>query len=324
MKGKVAIAFVVLIATACLVVLMSVSPDRDEAIKTLQAVPLEQTPVQPASAQATPRNSQPVAEPGPAAPTPEKVEEDLAAMEERIRSSVDRLPAWDRFKFWWYGESRRMSEDDYEKSRGLYLRFLDNYARIKTARFHVDTYQILEDGSERLLRTEEVVWSPSGRWHEFTGSHGGKSEMMVVVCDGETRSVWRDGQLVGREPVLKGIPVQAEMYMFSLERALIGERTPQFLNHYTTCDLDNGSMGYSRLWNPEGAEARFETSTGLLTEERRGGGGGDTYTYQNVGAIWFVQESVSDYGTERRRQVFSEVVLNEPVDESLFDVNRGF
>ena len=329
MKAKLAIVLGVLGATVLLVVLMTVSPNQTPVPAQQPVGPKPQEPV-PA---ATPGKTQAsAAEPATAVPAPFARAEDLAAIEERIESSVDRLPALERMKLWMSYPSPKMSDEDYEKARGLFLRFLGNFARIETARFHVETCEVTSDG-KTLSYSEDIVWS-SSKWslpkYRVETSYGdGKTREVLTICDGKNASHWREGQMIHKGPIRlwRGWPSN---YFYGSEMAMLRERRPYFLNVYTDCEIDDGTAGCSRVWRQGGREARFDTDTGLLTEYRFDSGGTSTNTYQRVDGLWFPLETIralpgdpeenQEAGTTR--EVFSQVVLNEPVDEALFDVNN--
>jgi hypothetical protein len=200
----------------------------------------------------------------------------------------------------------------------------------------VEWANILKDGSQELSLVDTVVWSPPRFLTEQMRHEPGKEAVRtrtVWVCDGKKVSRWQNGRktYTGRANNW-GLPAN---YVFAMEMAAIREAHPFFLNRYTHCDIDDGTRGYSRLWNENGAEARFNTATGLLTEYHFGDGGGWAHTYQEVGGLWFPLEAVNTFtevdirnsdlghqGVRGFRQVFSRVVLNEPLDESLFDLNN--
>jgi phage terminase large subunit-like protein len=65
----------------------------------------------------------------------------------------------------------------------------------------------------------------------------------------------------------------------------------------------------------------------MLTERNMAKWRREAMTYQQVNGIWFPRETEDKYEdsvSTRDRTVFSQVVLNEPVDESVFDVNKPF
>ncbi|HUW62462.1 MAG TPA: hypothetical protein VMZ06_15765 [Candidatus Bathyarchaeia archaeon] len=327
MKGKVAIVFGVLATTVLLVVLMTVSPDQATTPAPETTAP---SPTQPVPAPT--HNEPPPATQRPAAPPPAPLptEEDLAEIEDRIASSVSRLRFPNRVLNWWFSKPK-MSDEDCEKARGLYLRFLDDFARMKTVEFHVEEFYVMGDGSQQLHTTRDFVCDTNKHRIETTRyDTGGKPEIVLAVCDGRMRRVWVDGREVER--LKRGY---ASGYggsgLYGLELMTVRDPHPIFLDEYTNVELDNGSTGYSRLWGPGGMETRFNTTTGLLTETRRSNGDSIRDTYQNVNGLWFPLErvrtlseaSIWNWGNVREiREVYSRVVLNEPVDEALFDVNK--
>ncbi|MCX5770158.1 MAG: hypothetical protein NTZ09_07800 [Candidatus Hydrogenedentes bacterium] len=332
MKGKVAIASGVVVATTLIVVLMCVSPDR-APVETLQATgpkPAQAVPEQAGTAvsiQAGPA----AAEPAPASPARLPTEEELAAMEERIADAVDRMPLLLRAVTKSRTLFRKISDEDLAEARGVYVRFLDNFTRIKTARCRWEVYEVLEDGTQRLMRTRDMYWvaSPESlkeRVEMANEEDDGKVHKTTTVYDGRTWCRWEDGKIVKRGTHW---PSAGIYHLYRYEMASIRERVPLILCGYTGCDLDDGSTGYSRLYR-DGVGDRFDTATGMLTQEREVNGVPEnTYTYQNVNGIWFPSEvrmkwPAPDDGERwmNIRQVYSQVVLNEPVDESLFDLNN--
>ena len=323
MKAKSIAALGVFIVTVLAVVMMTVSPERSGSH---EGQPVPAGPVQEIAA-GPPAEPESVAAEAvtaaPASPLPSK--EEQSAIEARIRSTVYPRPAWERIKGWWHNGSGepQSSKVDYETTRGLYLRFLDNFTRIKTARFRVETFKILGDGSQVPEKAEDIVWTAEKR--RLTTTRFGspeKPETEICISDGETSCTWRDGKKVeSRAATRLGISTVVDNYLFVNYSSAMLERHPRFLNHYTTCEIDNGSTGYSRLWDVFKVETRFDTATGLLTEERNDYSR-QAYTYQNVGGLWFLGEDVYTHEHGGTRQVFSEVVLNEPVDEALFDVDN--
>ena len=321
---KLTLVLVILAASVLLIVLVTVSPvpsgpsakQRVDA-KPPQALPetAAETAIPPAPGAASAAVAVPVA-PGPVPP-----EEDQIRIEARIRESVYPKTPWERLKQWWKPAEPRLPEADFENARGLYLRFLENFARIETAQFRVETFKTLKDGSQRLQETKDFAWTPERRRLKVArvDEAGGP---ITTVCDGEVMTVWRDGRLVetAAAPNPRG-GTAADSYLFSDCRKQVLDRTPNFLCFYTVCEIDNGSAGYSRLQDVFGEETRFNTATGLLSEERS-----DyrhrTFTYQVVAGMWFLREILETSESGETRQVVSEVVLNEPVDESLFDVDN--
>jgi outer membrane lipoprotein-sorting protein len=261
----------------------------------------------------------------PASPLPD--EEERAAMEERIEASADRMPAGSRLKMWWFTPPPKIKGEAYEQGRGLYLRFLDNFARIKTARFRVEWFTLSKNGTEERTRTEDVI-SSGRKWRMTQTSYepGQEPVERLMVCDGKQTVCWREGQRT--EVRSAGYPGYTSLYLFGMERSLIREKNVVFLYGYTHCDIDNGSTGYSRLWSEKGNEARFETSSGMLTEVHIWDGASDTYTYQQVNGFWFPQETVNRWEDRKEirgvRSVYSQVELNEPVDDELFNMNNPY
>ena len=337
MKGKVAIAFGVVVATTLIVVLMCVSPDR-APIGTHQATgpkPAQAANEQAGTAVSTEAGpAAPSAEPAPSPLNPLPSEEELAAMEERIADAVDRMPLLSRIAIKpLILLNRRISDEELAEARSVYVRFLDNFTRIKTGRCRWETYEVLADGTQRLMHTSDMYWQASPELLkqrvEVTGyEEGGKVLKTTIVYDGRAWCRWEDGKIVERGTHWPNVGIY-QLYRY--EMASIRERVPLILCGYTGCDLDDGSTGYSRLYR-DGVGDRFDTATGMLTQEREVNGVSEnTYTYQNVNGIWFPSEvrtkwPAPDNGERwmNIRQVYSQVVLNEPVDESLFDVNRGF
>ncbi|HUW62461.1 MAG TPA: hypothetical protein VMZ06_15760 [Candidatus Bathyarchaeia archaeon] len=267
--------------------------------------------------------------PGPSAPAPLPTEEEMAAIEDRIEGKVERWPALARLRMWWFLPGQQMPDEEYENARALYLRFLDNFARLETAQFRVEMYAGVNEGPQKLSFVGNIVWSFPRFWTERTQQEQGKeSSKWRMVSNGKKVAQWKDGhkEYTGRAGSW-GYP---DNYVFQMEMASIRDAHPFFLNRYTHCDIDDGTTGYSRLWSEKGAEARFDTATGLLTEEHSGDGSGRTYTYQQVDGLWFLLETIWDMRADleenqeayTQREVFSRVSLNEPVDESLFDLNN--
>ena len=332
MKVRAAIAFGVLAATTLLVVLICVSPDQ-AVVRTPPAL-LPPQPVPTRTAEST--DPQPAAAgPVDSVPRPLPTEEELAAMDERIRQAVERLPAWDRLTWWYRSGGTEMSESDYAKARALYLRFLDSFTRVTSARFRVERYESLEDGSQRLQFSKDVYWagSSSSCKERVEGTYyeeGGGVLRQVTVWDGRTFLKWNDGELVERGKRYDGY---GDFFLRRYEMAGSREHKPFYLNYYTNCEIDDGSSGVSRIWGRDGIELRFDTATGLLSEDCRSEYRRHLYTYQKVNGVWFPLEQAVEYQTEgpsghrnrvETRVVFSQVALNGQVDEALFDVNKPF
>jgi len=293
MKAKLAVVLGVLAATVLLVVLMTISPDQPPAPAPERTAP---KPPQPGVAAMPTEPQSPAAEPAPLAG-----EEDLAAIEARIESSVDRLPLWERLRLWRHYPRPQMSDEDYENARELYLRFLDNFVRIETARFHVEAYEVTSDGE--VSTSEDVVWS-SSKWSspryrvEGMSNRNGETRRFVTISDGATICSWPEEHVGDREHVThlrrhRGTPC---VYFWSYQVSMLRERRPYFLNDYTNCDIDDGTTGYSRVWNRSGREAQFDTATGLVTEYGLEGGGSIRNTYQQVEGLWFPRETVAARG----------------------------
>jgi len=277
MKAKVAIVFGVLAATVCLALLMTVSPGRNPG-QAAETNDLERP--QPVTAVSVNGPQPPAAE--SAVYSPAVAEEDLAAIEERLRLKTDPLSTLNKLVIWVGSPRPRMAEEDYENARGLYLRFLDNFERIETAQFRVKKYEVLDSGTEKLFGVENIVSASSKFRAERTVYRDSKEARTVVsVCDGKTVCGWNEGRVVSRGKLGfdKG-PFRE--YLFGLDMRLICEPRPLLLNYYSNCDIDNGSRGYSRLWDANGNEAHFDTATGMLTELRYKEGIAHTFTYQNV------------------------------------------
>lgn len=293
------------------------------------------TPVEVPAAAAEP--ALPVAAPAPAAP-----EEDPAEIKEVIEAAVDREPAWN----WLIGLVRgirerdatpQMPPEEYEKARGLFERFLVNFARIETARFHVESEY--RSGGKITRNSQDIIWS-SAQWTHpkyritHTGTEEGRMRSSLEICNGKTRCEWPadkvgDPEAVRYLRIHRGTPA---MYFDSYDMAELRQQHPSFLNELEGCEIDDGKTGYSRVWRADGYEARFDTATGLLTERRFDGGGKITETFQQVDGIWVPRETIWDIPADPEeneeaytsREVFSNFVLNEPVNNALFDVNKPF
>ena len=330
MKGKAAIILGVAVAMTLIVVLMFFSPDQAPPVKP-QAI--ESKPAEKTGAAVSTEAGAAGAEPAPAAPKPLPTAEELSAMEDRIARTADRMPLFYRTAYKMRFFNQGMSGEDWNAVRGLYLRLLDNYARIQTARCHIKAYETSVDGNEQLVSESDMYWlvTPAAckqRTERTSWEKQGKSRQVLVKYDGRSWTVWEEGKVTdqGRQ-YLPRVPLQ----LYHWQMMQMREERPPFLCAFGEVDLDDGSRGYSRLCG-SGREERFDTATGMLVECRIPNSGQkpyETYTYQNVNGIWFPKE-IQSVGTDAAgnfipvRRVFSQVVLNEPVDESLFDVNKPF
>jgi hypothetical protein len=326
MKGKLAVAIGVVVATVVLVVLMCLGPKQAPIATVFLPAPR----IAPASTGIPKKVELPDAESVPPAPQAAPAGDDLGAIDDRLREAVPRLPLAQRVARWWVNPGPHMPAAEYEAARAMYMRYLDNFARIKTAQFRVEQYELLKGGSQRLKWVADVVWAPSGLYDkervdttEFDGD--GNATNGLTVSDGRNWAAWEDGKIRHRGRNFEGYGTS---YLRRYEMSAIRERAPYYLNYYEHCEVDNGSAGYSRIWGEKwGGELRFDTSTGMLTERRAGWQ--ETKTYQQVDGIWFPLETVNQGRSEDgsitgERSVFSRVVLNEPVDESVFDMNKSY
>ncbi|MCX5771210.1 MAG: hypothetical protein NTZ09_13210 [Candidatus Hydrogenedentes bacterium] len=308
MKGKVAIAFGVLAGAILLVFLLPTSPDHARINP-----PETKTSGQPEAVVAAGVRAGAPAE--PTAPAPVVAEEAPAAIEERLALSAVRLSLWSKLEAYWWAPAPRMSEEDYQKARGLYLRHLDNFARIKTARFWVDGYEVQLDGSLSPAYSYEVVYAwPKYRVERTSHQSTKSSRSFLHVCDGKS---WYERR--GDGEVSRGNAGQACGFMWNEEMALVQYDHHPRLNSFTHYEIDDGTTGYSRLWNENGDETRFDTATNLLVENVVDGYRVE-YTYQKTGDYWFHRETRGGGFCD----IFSNVVINEPVDESMFDVDKPF
>jgi hypothetical protein len=212
----------------------------------------------------------------------------------------------------------KMSKEECSKARGLYVRFLDNFARVKTVEFRVEFRQVEEEIPTASRCVEVVYWSAQKeRVDSLSFNEGEPSNNNISIQNG--RDYWFPG--VGRGRSRCRFSQMADMYLRRTELAEIRKRHSQLWERFTHCEFDDGSKGYSRLWNDQGEEVRFETATGMLVEERRGSGRSTTWTYQKVNGLWFPQETMQQMGDHlASKQVFICAALNEPLDESLFDM----
>ncbi|HUW62463.1 MAG TPA: hypothetical protein VMZ06_15770 [Candidatus Bathyarchaeia archaeon] len=209
-----------------------------------------------------------------------------------------------------------MSKEDYKKARGLYARFLDNFARIKTARFRVESKTESEDFPATSSSVEDVWWSPENeRVESFEMEEGEVFGKRLHVVKGRDR--WSPGVMRGRANF--HFSMAGSQYLRRQELDEVQKRHSDLWERFTHCEFDDGSKGCSRLWNDKGEEVRFDTATGLLVEGR------DTFEvitwkHQNIKGIWFPLEE--QHSRERSdtvtKWVFSRVALNEPLDETLF------
>lgn len=186
------------------------------------------------------------------------------------------------------------------------------------------------DGSQQLLYVHDVWWEGdrSLRRERVEATRFGKDEKplkQLLILDGRTRRRWNDGVFVEQEKTFWGY---VDGYLRRNQMAVLRERRPHFLRYYGHCEIDNGAKGFSRIWGENGAEARFDTATGLLTEQQLYEGYHETFTYQNINGTWFPKEVVTttiyDGKTIESREVLSRMVLNEPMDDALFDVDKPF
>lgn len=226
---------------------------------------------------------------------------------------------------------RKMTEQDFQNARRLYARFLDELARIKTARYRVDTYTVLEDGARQLQVVEEVAWDPpKERLDETRYEDGREIAQATIISDGSNCREWNGG-VENRSPP-RGWGSPSVRYLHTVEAMLLRNPEARLWETHGLCEIDNGTAGFSRLRDDMGHEVRFDTQTGLLMQERlwyprSTTGTIDACCWQRIDNIWFPRETCRAVwgefpGQPRRKQtkvrVFSEVVLNRPIEQSVF------
>lgn len=330
MKGKVLGALGVLAAAVLVIVsvfLMAFLPEYEPGYlaqrQPPESPPTAAThPAEPASASVSAFSKEPPTVSGPV-PT----DQELMEIDGRLREAVPRMSLLERAWRWHYSGPDNMPQDEHDKARALYMRYLNSFAGIRTANYRNERFKVLADGSEQLLSVRDVWWEGDSSFRrervETTDMEDEKPQKRLYTLSGQTCTRWEDHVVVNTQSLWWG---NVDYYLQRNLMSALRERRPDFLSSYSHCDVDDGTRGFSRVWSEKGMEVRFDTATGLLTEQRLDETYWKTFTYQNINGTWFPKEIVSRIRREGElvegRDVFSHVTINEPTDEALFEGDK--
>lgn len=226
----------------------------------------------------------------------------------------------------------QMPPEEYAIAKAIYLRYLENYAKIKTASFKVELFFVMDDGSQRLMTEDTILSDLPKFYHEFTSfSPDNPAVRTQAISDGEQACEIRDGKVLVRGKDYRGANSSVCGYLKYYELSMAQQPEPFFVNAYEHLDL-NSTPGKARLWSANGNEEVFDLQTGMLVSSRERNGRHKRYAYQQAGDLWFPAEVVDvDPGSEpvsgqtvcTRRRVFSQVTLNAPIDQNRFNIDRS-
>lgn len=241
-------------------------------------------------------------------------------------------PARERFRAWRHERKTRISRTTYESVRSLYNRFLENFARVDSARFRVQRYSVRRDGVQRLEEEARCAWLPgTERWEIYLYDNNEKLGPLVKIANEGRKCEWMGGIKVLEEPnVLRDEEKTATSvgaFVKNLDLELLHKSEPRAQIDLTNFEVDD-EAGCARVFIPHLQEARFETATNLLVEQRSIMYA-TKFRYQQIHDVWFPVE-VCEYkrgwqqteGILFERLVVSDVVLHEPIDKRFFDLDN--
>lgn len=225
----------------------------------------------------------------------------------------------------------RMPPAEYAQAKAVYLAFLDNFARIEDIEFEVKSFEVLRDGSERPRQETKVVSAYPKYMMDFTFlDEGNAGQRTIVKSNGEQFRFWRDGKPLVYGHDYHDACCMVGEYLHQQEMASAGKEYPYFLNVYDHFAPSTNAGEPYRMWSDAGDEALFDAASGMLLSRRYANGRTDTFTYKQVGNIWFPEGQLSVDPTDRPfkgqdvwtlRREYSASAINAGTREDQFNLD---